>query len=72
MLETEADLPALWLPGFYDVKQLINTHIQKRARKEGVPTRLLSNVFSVMDTTVPSFENCPAEENTSYFYGMHL
>jgi len=58
MLDKNGVMPSLWLPAFMDVKQLMNTHLQRRARTEGVPTRVLENTFEVMDFHVPTIENC--------------
>lgn len=72
MLDKNGELPALWLPAFMDVKQLMNTQLQRRARSEGVPTRVLENTFEVMDFFAPEIENCPKAPYTSFLHGMSL
>lgn len=50
----------------------MNCHIQRRSRVEGVATRLLENTFKIMDFLIPTVENCPVEQFTTYMHGMWL
>jgi len=50
----------------------MNTHLQRRARSEGVPTRVLENTYEVMDFHTPTMELCPTAQYTSYLHGLSL
>lgn len=72
LLSVNAQVPADWLPAFYDPDQLLNAMKQFKARNESIPARNLKIAFEVTDIFEPSFESCPPESDSYYLYGLWL
>lgn len=72
LLRVNCQVPAVWVPAFFDPLQYLNALKQKKSREENIPARLIKNTYEVMDFTDPTPENCPALPNTAYIHGMWL
>ncbi len=67
-----AQVPSVWVPGFFDPSQYLNALRQKKSRAEDIPARMIKNTYHILDFTDATAENCPAENNVAYIHGLWL
>ncbi len=72
LLRVNAQVPSVWVPGFFDPSQYLNALRQKKSRAEDIPARMIKNSYHIMDFTDATAENCPAETNVAYIHGLWL
>ena len=72
LLRNNSQLPAVWVPGFYDPSQYLNALRQRKSREEDIPARMIKNTYEITDIVEPTWEKCPAENNVAYIYGLWL
>ena len=72
LLKCNSQVPAVWVPGFFDPSQFLNALRQRKSREENIPARMIKNTYEVTDIIDPTWENCPVEENVNYIYGLWL
>lgn len=65
-------VPAIWVPAFFDPSQYLNALRQKKSREELIPARMIKNEFEVTNNVDPTFENCPVLTNVGYIHGLWL
>ena len=68
----DKNVPAVWVPAFFDPSQYLNALIQKKSREEKIPARTIKNTYHVSEHADPTHENCPPAPNTAYIYGLWL
>jgi len=72
LLKSNASVPAVWVPGFFDPSQYLNALRQRKSREENIAARMIKNTYEITDIIEPSWEKCPSEPNTAYIYGLWL
>ena len=72
LLRQNCQVPAIWIPAFFDPSQYLNALRQKMSRAEEIPARMIKNKFEVMNFTEATNENCPVINNVGYMYGIWL
>lgn len=61
LLKSNAQVPAVWVPGFFDPSQYLNALRQCKSREENIPARMIKNTYEITDIIEPSWENCQTE-----------
>lgn len=72
LLKSSVQVPAVWIPGFFDPSQYLNALRQRKSREENIPARKIKNSFEVTDIEEPTDQNCVKMPNTAYIYGVWL
>lgn len=72
LLRVNCNVPAIWVPAFFDPSQYLNALRQKLSREENIPARMIKNEFEVTEHVDPTFDNCPVLPNVGYIYGLWL